>query len=103
MPKRLLCPLVAALLLVAVPAGAAEALDQDGGLLTLLGIPIEFLLFGAVLLGVAVFHHHTFNVALVGVTVIVLYKLGFIGFDGVSGLSGLGAHLAHEWVILINL
>ncbi len=66
-------------------------------------IPVDFLLFGLTLLGVAVFHHHTLRVALTGVITITLYKLIFTGFTSGPGLAGLRAHLGHEWVILANL
>jgi Na+/H+ antiporter NhaD/arsenite permease-like protein len=68
-----------------------------------LGVPIDFVLFGLTLAGVALFHHHTLQVALIGLGVIVLYKLGFTGFKTGAGLPGLGQHLLHEWVILTNL
>ena len=71
--------------------------------MSLAGIPLEFLLFAATLAGVAVFHHHTLRVALIGVTAVVLYKLGFAGFKEGTGLDGLRAHLQHEWVLLANL
>lgn len=67
------------------------------------GIPVDFILFALTLLGVALFHHHTLTVGLTGLSVIVLYKLGFTGFHGVEGLPGLMAHLGHEWVTLTNL
>ena len=67
------------------------------------GIPVEFILFALTLMGVALFHHHTLKVALVGLAAIAFFKLGFTGFHGVAGLAGLGAHLAHEWVTLSNL
>lgn len=67
------------------------------------GVPIDFLLFGVVLLGVAVFHHHTLRVALVGLAIITAWKLGFTGFQEGAGLTGLASHLAHEWRILSNL
>ena len=67
------------------------------------GIPLDFLLFGLTLLGVALFHHHTLKVALAGVFTITLYKLSFTGFKSGPGLAGLLAHLGHEWVILANL
>jgi Na+/H+ antiporter NhaD/arsenite permease-like protein len=70
---------------------------------TLAGIPVDFLLFGLTLLGVALFHRHTLAVALAGLAVITLYKLVFTGFKTGAGLAGLGAHMAHEWVILANL
>jgi Na+/H+ antiporter NhaD/arsenite permease-like protein len=69
----------------------------------LLGIPIEFILFALTLMGVAAFHHHTLSVALSGLVVITIYKLGATGFSTGPGLDGLLAHLHHEWVILTNL
>jgi Na+/H+ antiporter NhaD/arsenite permease-like protein len=69
----------------------------------LLGIPVDFILFGLTLLGVALFHHHTLQVALTGLAAIVAYKLGFTGFKTGPGLGGLGLHMAQEWVILANL
>ena len=38
----------------------------------LFGIPFEFFLFATTLLGVAVFHHRTLQVAVTGLAVIVL-------------------------------
>jgi Na+/H+ antiporter NhaD/arsenite permease-like protein len=67
------------------------------------GVPIEFLLFAVTLAGVALFHRYTLQVALIGLAVITLYKLGFTGFKAGPGLLGLGTHLLHEWVILTNL
>ncbi len=71
--------------------------------LYLLGIPVDFILFALTLLGVALFHHYTLQVALTGLAVITLYKLAFTGFKYGIGLAGLGLHLQHEWVILANL
>src|SRR3954467_13382392 len=68
-----------------------------------MGVPIDFILFSLTLAGVALFHHHTLQVALIGLAVITLYKLGFTGFKTGPGLPGLGMHLVHEWVILANL
>jgi Na+/H+ antiporter NhaD/arsenite permease-like protein len=70
---------------------------------TNLPVPIEFLLFGLTLIGVAVFHHRTLRVSLIGLGAIVLYKLLFTGFAFGPGLSGLAASFVHEWVILTNL
>jgi Na+/H+ antiporter NhaD/arsenite permease-like protein len=66
-------------------------------------IPLEFLLFGATLLGVAIFHRRTLLVALAGLLVTTAYKLAFGDFDGQPGLLGLQWHLLEEWVILVNL
>jgi len=68
-----------------------------------LGVPVDFVLFGLTLAGVALFHHHTLQVALIGLAAITLYKLGFTGFKTGPGLGGLGLHMLHEWVILANL
>ncbi|MEY4729486.1 MAG: hypothetical protein RL020_644 [Pseudomonadota bacterium] len=69
----------------------------------LFGIPIDFILFALTLLGVALFHHRTLQVALTGLAVITLYKLFFAGFKTGAGFSGLISHMQHEWVILANL
>jgi Na+/H+ antiporter NhaD/arsenite permease-like protein len=66
-------------------------------------VPVEFVLFGLTLLGVALFHHHTLRVALAGLGAIVAYKLLFTGFKTGPGLAGLASHVQHEWVILTNL
>jgi Na+/H+ antiporter NhaD/arsenite permease-like protein len=73
------------------------------GVAMALGAPFDFVLFGLTLGGVAIFHHHTLQVALIGLGVIVLYKLGYTGFKTGPGLGGLVQHMAHEWVILVNL
>jgi Na+/H+ antiporter NhaD/arsenite permease-like protein len=67
------------------------------------GIPIEFILFGLTLLGVALFHHYTLPVALTGLAAIVIYKTAFTGFKTGPGMAGFVSHLGHEWVILTNL
>lgn len=64
--------------------------------LTIAGIDLEFFLFALTLVGVAIFHHKTLQVALTGLAAILLYKLFFTPFSFV--------HLAsHEWPILVNL
>jgi len=68
-----------------------------------MGVPVDFILFALTLAGVALFHHHTLQVALVGLAVITLYKIGFTGFKTGPGLGGFGQHLLQEWVILTNL
>ena len=67
------------------------------------GVPVDFILFALTLAGVALFHHHTLRVAVVGLVVITLYKLLFANFGGVPGIDGLLALLAHEWVTVANL
>src|SRR5882672_78702 len=67
------------------------------------GIPVDFILFALTLLGVALFHHKTLEVALSGLAAIIVYKLVFTGFKYGAGLDGFGHHMAHEWVTLSNL
>jgi Na+/H+ antiporter NhaD/arsenite permease-like protein len=74
-----------------------------GVICALIGVPIEFVLFGLTLVAVALFHHYTLPVALTGLAVVTLYKLAFTGFKTGAGLGGLGLHMAHEWIILTNL
>jgi Na+/H+ antiporter NhaD/arsenite permease-like protein len=74
-----------------------------GGVALEFGVPMDFVLFGLTLAGVALFHRHVLWVALTGLAVITLYKVGFTGFKTGAGLPGLGRHLLHEWVILTNL
>ena len=69
----------------------------------ILGVPVDFLLFAAILLGVAIFHHHTLRVALIGLTVVVAYKLLVTGFNTGPGFGGLVGHFKQEWVTLANL
>ena len=78
-----------------------SALAGDGPAIA--GIPIDFVLFGLTLLGVALFHDHTLKVALTGLITITAYKLLFAGFKHGEGVPGLIAHLGHEWVTVANL
>ncbi len=80
-------------------ASAARAADGPA----VAGIPVDFILFAATLLGVAMFHHHVLKVALAGLAVITVYKIAFTGFKTGEGLAGFGLHMAHEWVLLVNL
>jgi Na+/H+ antiporter NhaD/arsenite permease-like protein len=66
-------------------------------------VPIDFILFALILLGIALFHRHTLYVALSGLAVVTLYKIFFTGFAQGPGVGGLVGLLAHEWVIIANL
>ena len=90
--------LCAGLLLSAFSSLAAAAESP-----AVFGVPLDFILFALTLLCVALFHKYTLQVALTGLAVITLYKLGFTGFKTGDGVAGLLGHLAHEWVILTNL
>ena len=61
------------------------------------GIRGEFFLFALTLIGVALFHHHTLQVALTGLASVLIFKMAFVpSFHLVE-------HLHHEWRILLNL
>ena len=98
--RRRIAPCLAAVVFAAAPLPVWAA-PAEGP--TLLGAPVDFILFGLTLLGVALFHRHTLQVALTGLAIITLYKLGFTGFKTGAGLPGLAQHMLHEWVILTNL
>jgi hypothetical protein len=72
-------------------------------IVTLGPVPLDFILFACVLLGIALFHQHTFNIAVGGLVAITLYKLAVTGFKQGAGFEGLVLHLGHEWVTLANL
>src|SRR6187200_1604896 len=104
--ERLLLAVAVATLVVlfANPAAAAASTGAYSAQpVYLFGIPVDFILFGLTLLGVAVFHHKTLRVALNGLAVVTVYKLLFTGFRQGEGLSGLALQMHHEWVILSNL
>ena len=104
MPRRAAVGLISSLcgifsawplnVLAAGPSGRGPAV---------MGVPIDFILFALVLLGVALFHQHTLKVALAGAVVISLYQLLVTGFKTGTGLGGLAGHFGHEWVTLANL
>jgi Na+/H+ antiporter NhaD/arsenite permease-like protein len=66
-------------------------------------LPIEFLIFGATLTCVAVFHRKALPIAVAGLVAVVAYQWLFTSFPAGPGASGLAAHFAHEWVVLANL
>ncbi|HNW99674.1 MAG TPA: hypothetical protein PKK00_14805 [Bacteroidales bacterium] len=77
------------------------------------GIRIEFIFFALTLVGVALFHKQTFWVAIIGLSVIVIYKLFFIsGYPFAEHFFGENSILKQltdkslrqgEWGILLNL
>jgi Na+/H+ antiporter NhaD/arsenite permease-like protein len=76
-------------------------------------VRIEFIIFGFVLLGVALFHKHTFWVAVTGLTILLIFKLllvpGFHLGQHLFGTTPFVEQLVHknlrqgEWGIIINL
>lgn len=65
--------------------------------MSIFDIPLEFVIFGATLIGVALFHHHTLAVALTGLVAALILRYAQ------TSLENIADHFAHEWVILSNL
>ena len=88
-----------------------------------MSIPVEFVLFGLTLLGVAVFHRHTLMVALIGLAAITAWKgvrsppedgaprpradaallallivLGQVLLDGLTAKSGFTHYFNATWI-----
>jgi len=83
--------------LAAMAAVVALAKLAGGTQPELFGVRAEFLLFGLTLLGVALLHHRTFEVAVTGLGFILLLKLLCVPD------FSLGIHIVHEASILTNL
>jgi Na+/H+ antiporter NhaD/arsenite permease-like protein len=96
---------VAGASVVIFPAAAASAASGLAAAepVFVFGIPVDFILFALTLIGVALFHHKTLQVALAGLAAILIYKLAFTGFKLGPGLGGLALHMQHEAVTLANL
>lgn len=68
-----------------------------------MGIPVEFILFALMLLGVAFFHKRALEISIAGMLIIVAYEALFTAFPTGTGGDALIRHLEHEWVIIANL
>ena len=90
------------------------SLFATGGTVPAIGpVRLEFILFGLTLLGVALFHKQTFRVAVIGVTVLLTFKLifdpGFHLLEHLFGETPFGEQLINkelrqgEWGIILNL
>ena len=106
--QRPAAPPPIALLLTGLAASLAAPVAWAAGTVlaeppAVAGIPVDFILFGLTLGGVALFHHHTLRVAVVGLAIITLYKVLYSPFPEGAGTGGFVAHVAHEWVLLANL
>ena len=73
-----------------------------GNMPEIVGIRIEFVLFALTLIGVAVFHHKTMYVALIGLTAILIAKYAFTDFSMAEHIVGT-TEKEGEWRILLNL
>ena len=66
-------------------------------------VPVQYLMFAAMLAGVAVFNRHALWVSLVGLAAILMFEGMVSGFPTGHGLAALAEHAAHEWVTIANL
>jgi hypothetical protein len=98
LPRALLLAAAVILgVLLANPAGAASTIGvYSAQPIYVLGVPVDFILFALTLLGVAVFHRKTLEVALTGLAAVTVYKLLFTGFRQGDGFSGLLLQLHYE-------
>ena len=76
---------------------------MTGEPLSLLGIPFEFILFGLMLAGVALFHRRALAISVGGLLAILAYEAFVTAFPTGRGAGALLTHAAHEWVIIANL
>lgn len=70
---------------------------------SLFGVPVEFALFGATLLGIAIFHKRALEISLAGLLIILAYQWFVSAFPTGTGSEALLAHAQHEWVTIANL
>jgi len=67
------------------------------------GIPVEFILFGLMLAGVALWHRRALGIAVVGLLVIFAFETFVTAYATGRGGAALLAHVRHEWVTITNL
>ena len=70
---------------------------------TLLGAPVEYYLFGLMLLGVALFHRRALQLSVAGFAIILAYQALVSAVPTGTGADALMRHIEHEWVIITNL
>ncbi|MEO6114167.1 MAG: hypothetical protein ABIP07_06965 [Sphingomicrobium sp.] len=68
-----------------------------------MGFPFEFVLFGLMLLAVALFHRQALPISLMGLLVIIAYEAAISAFPTGTGFEALLIHFEHEWVTVANL
>ena len=102
-----------AILLVIILLIPAHLSASDGGVPSIGPVRVEFIIFGLILLCVALFHHQTFRVALIGLAVLLAYKFifdpGFNLGEHLFGTTSFSEQILNkdmrqgEWGIILNL
>jgi Na+/H+ antiporter NhaD/arsenite permease-like protein len=101
---------VLVLFLILLPLAASAS---DGKVPSVGPVRVEFIIFGLILLGVALLHKETFRVAVIGLTVLLIFKLffdpGFHLMEHLFGQNSMYDQLMNksmrqgEWGVLLNL
>ena len=102
------------LLILALVLFSPLSLFAAGGTVPSIGpVRLEFIIFGFILLGVALFHKQTFRVAVIGLTILLTFKLvfdpGFHLLEHLFGETPMGEQIMDkglrqgEWGIILNL
>ena len=86
----------------ASPAVAHAPAPAAAGI-ALFGAPVEFFLFGLLLLGVAVMHKRALAISVTGLAVIIVYEALVSAFPTGVGADAFLRHVEHEWVTISNL
>jgi Na+/H+ antiporter NhaD/arsenite permease-like protein len=100
-------------LLITLLLSPLVLMAADGKVPSLGPIRFEFIIFALILAGVALFHKQTFKVAVIGVSVLIVFKFIFVSqfnmVEHIFGTNGFGAQIMDkdlrqgEWGILLNL
>jgi Na+/H+ antiporter NhaD/arsenite permease-like protein len=108
--KRNSIKFVLSLFMLILPASLFGA---TGEVPTIGPVRFEFIIFGFILLGVALFHKHTFWVAVIGLSILLTFKLAFDThfnlFEHLFGTNSFGEQIMNkdlrqgEWGIILNL
>jgi Na+/H+ antiporter NhaD/arsenite permease-like protein len=75
----------------------------DDQIPAVLGTPVEFYLFAAMLVGVALLHKRALAVSLFGLFAIIAYEAVVTRFPTGTGMGAFMMHARHEWVVVTNL
>jgi len=101
------------LLFTVILLSSLSLIASDGKIPSVGPIRVEFIIFALILLGVALFHKQTFKVALIGVSVLIIFKLIFVPqlslVEHLFGTNSFSAQIMDkelrqgEWGIILNL
>jgi Na+/H+ antiporter NhaD/arsenite permease-like protein len=70
---------------------------------SLFSVPVEFVLFGLTLAGIAAFHKRALEISVAGLLLVLAYEWQLGEFPTGTGLGALLLHAEHEWVTIANL